>query len=301
MLDGEISAKAEAAVLKTGEIKAGIDAHREKHVTNNYYADYPGIPLVGYQLVAGIQRAINPEKQAEKESKAALKKLEATLEGMQKIQEAMPCYTTQQAFLIASGFMATEPQAENVFASLNEAEKLLADTGETSYELPDRSSRDALVEGAKSAYTEQERAEWGRIIVEESAGVLYKQSVLDSLQGYEGMGLVEFLDSQIDLREGEERNKFIDAIGALCDYGCLKGMYVKADVSVEGGAQIVCTDNACVTREKYPCYLERVKIDAERPKRYELKDGRLVMHDVELVADGNESGEVSGFQFANSI
>lgn len=78
-------------------------------------------------------------------------------------------------------------------------------------------------------------------------------------------------------------------------------MYVKADVGVEGGAQIACADNACVTREKYPCYLERVKIDAGCPKRYELKDGRLVMHDVELVADGNGSGEVSGFQFANSI
>lgn len=115
-----------------------------------------------------IARLVNPVRYESREAEARAIRAESVMSVAKRICDEFPNMSERRAVMEAMGYHMTNEQADNVVEVLEEAQGIVDSQGrETEGFLPE--TRDAIFEGSKTAYDEQVRSLWARLVAEEAS------------------------------------------------------------------------------------------------------------------------------------
>ncbi len=207
MLDGSMSACAEANGVKVGDITNSASLA----ITNNF--NMPAVdsakPSLIAKAISSVRGALDPAGCARELAEARRLKAESDIEVYDLYRQNMPWLSERQAFLYANGFVTTPSQADNVFAVFEAAESKVADIDEASA-LP-APVVENVIEGAKGAYDDEARELWASVLAGEmeSPGSVSKKTmaILGEMTKMEASAFSRMCDCSIEARvsDGETR------------------------------------------------------------------------------------------------
>ncbi|RNL44764.1 DUF2806 domain-containing protein [Paraeggerthella hongkongensis] len=202
-IDIKASASAEANVVKIGDPTFAPTVNFNLGGNGGKPDKEPFV----YRVLSGPKRALHPAEYAhelaeaagirdEAEARSLVSREKAIAEACRICREGNPWLSERQAYLHVMGHYVTPAEAENVFEVFEEAQRMLPD--EAVIDEPTREFKDAGVKGAASAYDDEVRELWAKII----AGELerkgsYPKSTMDALRRMDArtMGLFKKLCS----------------------------------------------------------------------------------------------------------
>lgn len=123
-------------------------------------------------------RLMNPVRYEEREAEARAIQTQSFIDSVKSVRESLPFATEQRAVMEALGYRMSNEQADNMMAAIDGAQGVLDRAGGNIRPLTPE-IRDAIVDGAKSAYDDEARKIWSRLIAEEasSSGSFSKRTV----------------------------------------------------------------------------------------------------------------------------
>lgn len=163
-----------------------------------------------------ILRSLNPVWYEKREAAAREIAVDSLIKTAHTIREACPVMTERRAVMEAMGYRVTNEQADNFAEVSGRAASILEQRGANA--LPaSPETRDAIVEGASHAYSEDARELWARIMAGEleSPGAYSKRamSILSDMRKYELELFVKFCSMTV-------RPKSKNGLGAACPVFC---------------------------------------------------------------------------------
>lgn len=163
MLDGSMSACAEANGVKVGDITNSASLA----ITNNF--NVPAVdsakPSLIAKAISSVRGALDPAGCAREFAEARRLKTESDIEVYGLYRRNMPWLSERQAFLYANGFVTTPSQADNVFAVFEAAESKVDESDEAGgLSAP---VVESVVDGAKGAYDDEARELWASVLAGE--------------------------------------------------------------------------------------------------------------------------------------
>lgn len=212
MLDGNLTASAEANGVKVGDITNSASLA----ITNNFNVsdgDSTKPPFIA-RVIASVRNALDPAGCAQEIAEARRVKAESDIELYGLYRRNMSWLSDRQAFLYASGFVTTPTQADNVFAVFDAAESKVAGIEETSA-LP-ASVIESVVEGAKGAYDDDMREMWASVLAGEMEcpGSVSKRtmSILGDMSQSEAYAFQKLCGCSIEVLDSDGGMKLIPLI-----------------------------------------------------------------------------------------
>lgn len=163
MLDGSMSACAEANGVKVGDITNSASLA----ITNNF--NVPAVdsakPSLIAKAISSVRGALDPLGSARELAEARRLKAESDIEVYDLYRQNMPWLSERQAFLYANGFVTTPSQADNVFAVFEAAESKIESIDDANA-LP-APVLESVIDGAKRAYDDEVREMWSAVLAGE--------------------------------------------------------------------------------------------------------------------------------------
>lgn len=189
-IDFNASASAEANVVKIGDPTLNLAPTVNLNLGGG--GTKPSREPFVCRVLSGSKKALHPAKYAreladaagirdEAEARSLISRERAIAEACRICREGNPWLSERQAYLHVMGHYVTPAEAENVFEVFDEARKILPDG--VVVEEPTDEFKDASVRGAASAYDDEVRELWAKLIAGElERSGSFPKSTYDVLQ-----------------------------------------------------------------------------------------------------------------------
>lgn len=167
------------ANLQAGGVNIAVDGASFEPTLNLSFNDAGQLGFPS-KFIRGVRRAFNPVKVARQD--ADIKRLDAdsVSEVVAIYRAAFPSFNDAQLFMLAHGYSTTAAEADNVLEVLQRAGQI--SDGSKSDELP-LSCVDLDIKGAQSAYDDELRDIWGKLISQEaSTGIARSKRTKSTLE-----------------------------------------------------------------------------------------------------------------------
>jgi len=158
-VDNDIKANAQAGVVNF----AANDMNLQPTLNLNLQGDgsRSAFPL---NFIQSVRSAVHPIKAAKDEAEAACVRAKSISDIVDIYKKAFPTFSDAQIFLLAYGYPTSTMQAENVLNVLNRAGGLADGSGVSKL---DSSCIDMDIRGAQTAYDDELREIWAKLISQE--------------------------------------------------------------------------------------------------------------------------------------
>lgn len=158
-VDNDIKANAQAGVVNF----AANDMKLQPTLNLNLQGDgsRSAFPL---NFIQSVRSAVHPIKAAKDEAEAACVRAKSISDIVDIYKKAFPTFSDAQIFLLAYGYPTSTMQAENVLNVLNRAGGLADGSGVSKL---DSSCIDMDIRGAQTAYDDELREIWAKLISQE--------------------------------------------------------------------------------------------------------------------------------------
>lgn len=158
-VDNDIKANAQAGVVNF----AANDMNLQSTLNLNLQGDgsRSAFPL---NFIQSVRSAVHPIKAAKDEAEAACVRVKSISDIVDIYKKAFPTFSDAQIFLLAYGYPTSTMQAENVLNVLNRAGGLADGSGVSKL---DSSCIDMDIRGAQTAYDDELREIWAKLISQE--------------------------------------------------------------------------------------------------------------------------------------
>lgn len=155
------------ANLQAGAVNVTADGASFNPTLSLSFGDVPQFGFPG-KFIRGARRAINPVKAAQQDAEVRSLEAASIAEAVAVYRSAFPTFTDAQLFMMVHGYNMSPAQADNVLHVLERAGRISGGFDSRINELP-ASCVDLDVQGAQTAYDDQLRDIWSKLITQEAS------------------------------------------------------------------------------------------------------------------------------------